>query len=103
MRNVDALDALLAEWIAARRTGDVVAAFNGDGGTLTTAAPLPRRAAEPGRIDHLGGALGADDEAVYREWLGCDAGQLARWRNDGVIQRDIFLQRAAAASAGGPI
>lgn len=117
VRHADALDALLGEWIAARTTADVVAAFNAagvslasvdgladvlqnphfrargslvetserDGSTVTTAAPLPRRATAPGRIDHLGGALGADNDAVYREWLGCTAEQLVAWRNDGVI------------------
>lgn len=115
--NADALDALLGEWIAARDTADVVAAFNaagvslasvdglndvlanphfrargslveapdGDGATVTIAAPLPRRATDPGRIGHLGGALGADNDAVYRDWLGCTDGQIERWRRDGVI------------------
>jgi len=117
VRNVDELDALLGDWIAARPSAEVVAAFNEagvslaavdglgevlrnphfrargsivetadrEGGTLQTAAPLPRRAADPGRIEHLGGALGADNDTVFREWLGCDAEQLAAWKSAGVI------------------
>jgi crotonobetainyl-CoA:carnitine CoA-transferase CaiB-like acyl-CoA transferase len=117
VRHVEELDALLGEWIAARPTAQVVAAFNdagvslaavdgiadvlrnphfrargsivetpdGAGGTLETAAPLPRRAHAPGRIEHLGGALGADNDAVYREWLGISAAQLIAWRSAGVI------------------
>lgn len=115
--HADELDALLGDWIAARATADVVAAFNaagvsmasvdglrevlanphfrargslvaapdGKGGAMTIAAPSPRREVDPGRIDHLGGALGADNDAVYGEWLGCTPEQIARWRQDGVI------------------
>jgi crotonobetainyl-CoA:carnitine CoA-transferase CaiB-like acyl-CoA transferase len=116
--NVDELDALLGEWIGARRCADVVDAFNAagvslaavdglgavlrnphfrargsiveledEGGTIALAAPQPRgaRDAARGRIDHLGGELGADNEAVYRDWLGCDAEQIAAWRAGGVI------------------
>lgn len=111
------LDVLLGDWIRARTTADVVAAFNaagvsmasvdglatvlenphfrargslvvvpdGDGGRMTIAAPSPRRAADPGRIDRLGGSLGFDNEAVYRDWLGCTTEQIERWRHDGVI------------------
>lgn len=68
-----------------RARGSLVDLPDGDGATLATAAPSPRREVDPGRIDHLGGALGADNDAVYRDWLGCDVGQLAAWRDAGVI------------------
>jgi len=68
-----------------RARGSLVDAADGDGGTMTVAAPSPQRSIDPGKIDHLGGALGADNDAIYREWLGCDATELARWRDAGVI------------------
>jgi len=68
-----------------RARGSLVDTADGDGGTMTLPAPSPQRHVDPGRIDHLGGALGADNDAVYREWLGCDAAELARWHTDGVI------------------
>ncbi len=55
------------------------------GERVVTAAPQPRPSGAPGRIWRLGGALGADNEAVYGEWLGCSAHELASWRARGVI------------------
>ena len=82
--SIDRLGDVLANpHFRARRS--LVELPDGEGGTLAIAAPSPRRDADPGRIDHLGGALGADNELVYRDWLGCDAGELARWRRDGVV------------------
>lgn len=115
--HADQLDGLLGDWIGARDTAEVVAAFNaagvstasvddvgdvlrnphfrarasvvevpdGDGGTMTIAAPSPRRKDEPGRIDHLGGGVGDANDVVYGDWLGCAPEQLARWRDEGVI------------------
>lgn len=84
MASVDGLGAVLAN-PHFRARGSLVEAPDGDGGTMTLPAPSPRREADPGRIDHLGGGLGAHNDAVYREWLGCDAADLARWREEGVI------------------
>jgi len=39
-------------------------------GTVTTAAPFPLRSDHPGTIHYLGRARGADNVAVYRDWLG---------------------------------
>ena len=39
----------------------------------------------PGRIEHLGRALGADNEAVYRDLLGIDEHRLAELRAVGTI------------------
>lgn len=55
------------------------------GERLVTAAPQPRRSEAPGTIRRLGGPLGADNETVYRDWLGCSADELASWRARGVI------------------
>jgi len=56
-------------------------------GPLALATPLraARGEAVRGTIDHLGGPLGADNDAVYRDWLGCSADELAAWRARGVI------------------
>src|SRR5690606_32790510 len=54
-------------------------------GRVTTAAPQPRGARTRARIENLGGALGADNDAVYRDWLGCTEDELAALRADGVI------------------
>ncbi len=84
MASVDGLADVLAN-PHFRARGSLVDTADGDGGAVTLPAPSPRRDVDPGRIDHLGGALGADNDAVYREWLGCEPAQLARWRDDGVI------------------
>jgi crotonobetainyl-CoA:carnitine CoA-transferase CaiB-like acyl-CoA transferase len=84
MASIDRLGDVLAN-AHFRARGSLVELPDGEGGALALAAPSPRRDADPGRIDHLGGALGADNEAVYRDWLGCAPDELARWRGDGVI------------------
>ena len=113
--NVAALDAAIAEWTGARSCDDVVDALvaarvsaaaiddlpavlasehfrardalvtvdDPDLGPFTTTAPLPLGAG--GRIRHLGRGRGADNDAVYRQWLGLDAGELADLRAAGVV------------------
>ena len=68
-----------------RARGSIVDVPDGAGGMLTTAAPLPQRVQDPGRIQSAGGELGADNAAVFGEWLGFSAEQLDAWRSDGVI------------------
>ncbi|MBF0333496.1 MAG: CoA transferase [Alphaproteobacteria bacterium] len=46
---------------------------------------LPRLSATPGRIDHLGPALGEANRAIYGDLLGLDADEIARLREAGVI------------------
>ena len=114
--HVDALDAIISEWIGARSCDEVVEQFNAagvslaavdgllqvaanphfrargslvdiagdDAGSITTAAPSPVRAHHPGRVEHLGRDLGADNHAVYCDWLGLDeqrAGGAGRGRS----------------------
>jgi len=117
VRHVDALDAIIGNWIGAHRRDVVVEAFNSagvslaavdgllqvaanphfrargnivevedaDGSRITTAAPSPLRASDPARIRHLGRALGADNDRVYREWLGLSESELAALKAYGVI------------------
>ena len=39
---------------------------------MTVKAPVARLSETPGRIEHLGRALGADNETVYGDLLGLD-------------------------------
>jgi len=110
LAHVDAFDALVGGWIAARPRAAVVEAFTQAGvslagvdgllevarnphfrargslaevGGLTTAAPSPHGAG--GTIRWLGRARGADNHAVFGEWLGLDAERLAALAREGVI------------------
>jgi crotonobetainyl-CoA:carnitine CoA-transferase CaiB-like acyl-CoA transferase len=56
-----------------------------DLGPVTVQAPVAQLSATPGRVDHLGRALGADNDAVYGDLLGLDAGRLAELRDAAVI------------------
>ncbi|MDT5076716.1 MAG: hypothetical protein QOJ80_1353 [Mycobacterium sp.] len=54
-------------------------------GVATVQGPVAKFSATPGRIDHLGRALGADNDTVYSELLGLGADQLAALRAAGTI------------------
>jgi crotonobetainyl-CoA:carnitine CoA-transferase CaiB-like acyl-CoA transferase len=79
----DAEQLLADEHLAAR--GTFVPVDDPDFGTVRVQAPLARLSATPGRIDHLGRALGADNDTVYRDLLGLDAERLDALRAAGVI------------------
>ena len=66
------------------RAGSLVAAPDGamDDDRART-VPAPRGGSWP--IDHLGGALGADNDEVHVDWLGCEPARIERLRRDGVI------------------
>jgi crotonobetainyl-CoA:carnitine CoA-transferase CaiB-like acyl-CoA transferase len=68
-----------------RARGSYVRVDDPDLGPMTVQAPVARLSDTPGRIDHLGRALGADNEAVYGGLLGLDADRLAALRDAGVI------------------
>lgn len=68
-----------------RTRGDFVEIDDQDAGPLTVTAPHPLCEQDPGRIRELGRARGADNRAVYVDWLGLDDGQLATLAERGVI------------------
>jgi len=61
----DAAELLRDEHIAAR--GDIVRVADGRGGEIPMPAPLPHLSTLPGRVRHIGPAVGADTEALMRE------------------------------------
>lgn len=114
LANVDQLDALIGEWIGARSASTAIDTLVGarvsaavvDDMTAVLANPHFRArdelvtvedpalgsitTARPGvgglgTIRHLGRELGADNEAVYRDWLGKNPSELAELRTAGVI------------------
>ena len=56
-----------------------------DLGRVTVQAPVARMSDTPGRVDHLGRALGADNAAIYCDLLGLDPDKLADLRTAGVV------------------
>jgi crotonobetainyl-CoA:carnitine CoA-transferase CaiB-like acyl-CoA transferase len=79
----DAPQLLADEHLRAR--GTYVRVDDPEFGPTTVQAPVAQLTATPGRVDHLGRALGADTEAVYRDLLGLDPDELAALRAGGVI------------------
>ena len=79
----DAEQLLADEHLKAR--GTFVRVDDPDFGPVTVQAPVAQLSETPGRIDHLGRALGADNEAVYGEVLGLDADRIAALRAAKVI------------------
>jgi crotonobetainyl-CoA:carnitine CoA-transferase CaiB-like acyl-CoA transferase len=69
--------------LAARNTFPVV--VDPDLGPMRVQAPTARLSATPARINHLGPALGAHNEAVYGSLLGLSAAELAELRAHGTI------------------
>jgi crotonobetainyl-CoA:carnitine CoA-transferase CaiB-like acyl-CoA transferase len=68
-----------------RARGTFVPVDDADFGRVTVQAPVAQLSETPGRVDHLGRALGADNDAVYGELLGLDADRLAALRAASVI------------------
>jgi len=68
-----------------RARSNLVEIDDADVGPITTAAPAPGRAHDPGHIRHLGRSLGADNREVYCNWLGLSDEQLAALATDGII------------------
>jgi crotonobetainyl-CoA:carnitine CoA-transferase CaiB-like acyl-CoA transferase len=79
----DAQQLLADEHLRAR--GSFVTVDDPDLGPMTVQAPVAVLTDTPGRIEHLGRALGADNDAVYGDLLGLDPDRLAALQAAGVI------------------
>jgi crotonobetainyl-CoA:carnitine CoA-transferase CaiB-like acyl-CoA transferase len=79
----DAAQLLADEHLLAR--GTYVPVDDPEFGPVTVQAPVAVLSETPGRIEHLGRALGADNDAVYRDLLGLGPDRLAELRAASVI------------------
>jgi len=68
-----------------RARGSFVEVEDADLGPVTVQAPVAVLSDTPGRVEHLGRALGADNDAVYGGLLGLSPERIAALRADGVI------------------
>jgi crotonobetainyl-CoA:carnitine CoA-transferase CaiB-like acyl-CoA transferase len=79
----DAQQLLADEHLRAR--GSFVTIDDPELGRMTVHAPVAVLSETPGRIGHLGRALGADNDAVFGDLLGVDPERLAAMRSAGII------------------
>jgi crotonobetainyl-CoA:carnitine CoA-transferase CaiB-like acyl-CoA transferase len=68
-----------------RERGSVVTVDDGAMGEVLMPAPAPRLSRTPGRIAWTGHPIGADTDAVCRDWLGLDAAEIAALREAGSV------------------
>ena len=68
-----------------RARGTFVVVDDPELGAVTVQAPIAVLSETPGRVEHLGPRLGADNDAVYRGLLGIDADRLSALRAAGTI------------------
>ncbi len=79
----DASQLLVDEHLTAR--GTFVAVDDPDLGPMRVQGPVVQMSETPGRVDHLGPALGHDNDAVYRGLLGLSPERLTALREQAVI------------------
>ncbi len=79
----DAPQLLADEHLRAR--GSFLRVDDPDLGPITVQAPVARMSGTPGRVAHLGRALGADNDDVFGGLLGVPSERLAALRAAGVI------------------
>jgi crotonobetainyl-CoA:carnitine CoA-transferase CaiB-like acyl-CoA transferase len=79
----DAAQLLGDEHLRAR--GTFVTVDDPELGPMTVQAPVAVLTETPGRIQHLGRTLGADNDAVFGELLGLSADHLRDLRDKGVV------------------
>jgi crotonobetainyl-CoA:carnitine CoA-transferase CaiB-like acyl-CoA transferase len=68
-----------------RARGTFVVVDDPELGAVTVQAPVAMLSETPGRVEHLGPRLGADNDAVYGGLLGMDADRLGALRAAGTI------------------
>ena len=71
------------EQFAAR--GDLLRVQDPRAGEVVVPAPMPFLSATPGRLQHLGAALGAHNDEIFRGLLGLDSAELDALKADGVV------------------
>jgi crotonobetainyl-CoA:carnitine CoA-transferase CaiB-like acyl-CoA transferase len=79
----DAAQLLADEHLRAR--GSYLSVDDPDLGPVTVQAPVAQLTETPGRVDHLGRALGADNDDVFSELLGLGAEEIDGLRAKGVL------------------
>jgi crotonobetainyl-CoA:carnitine CoA-transferase CaiB-like acyl-CoA transferase len=79
----DAKQLLADEHLRAR--GSFVTVDDPELGPMTVHAPVAVLTETPGRVEHLGRALGADNEAVFVDLLGLAPEELSALRSAGII------------------
>jgi crotonobetainyl-CoA:carnitine CoA-transferase CaiB-like acyl-CoA transferase len=79
----DAEQLLADEHLRAR--GTFVRVPDGDFGEVQVQAPVAQLTGTPGRVEHLGRALGADNDEVFGGLLGLDAEKLDELRSKGIV------------------
>jgi crotonobetainyl-CoA:carnitine CoA-transferase CaiB-like acyl-CoA transferase len=65
--------------------GSIMAAPDGDLGTVAMAAVVPRLSETPGGVQHAGRAVGEDTHAVLAQLLGYDNDRISSLQRSGVI------------------
>jgi len=65
--------------------GNIVEVPDDDFGSVRMQGVAPRFVRTPGRVNHSGRAIGADNEALYRELLGLDSAEIERLRGLRVL------------------
>jgi len=76
-------DIFADEQFAAR--GDLMHVQDARAGEVVVPAPMPFLSATPGKLKHLGEAMGAHNEDVYRGLLGLSADEMSKLQSEGVI------------------
>jgi crotonobetainyl-CoA:carnitine CoA-transferase CaiB-like acyl-CoA transferase len=79
----DAEQLLSDEHLRAR--GTFLQVDDPDLGAVTIQGPVARMSETPGRVDHLGRPLGADNQAIFSDLLGLDPDKVAALRASGVV------------------
>jgi crotonobetainyl-CoA:carnitine CoA-transferase CaiB-like acyl-CoA transferase len=79
----DAQQLLADEHLRAR--GTFLEVDDPDLGRMTVQAPVALLSETPGRVEHLGRGVGADNDTVYGDLLGLDAEHRAALRDAGII------------------